>query len=45
MYTIESLLHLGNPTAEQQHILNYMLDKGYKRAKLTNRGTWKYSTK
>ena len=31
MYTLESLLHLGNPTKEQANILNYMLDKGYKR--------------
>lgn len=42
MYTLESLLHLGNPTSEQQDILNYMLDKGYKSCKLTNKGTRRY---
>ena len=43
MYTLESLLHLGNPTSEQQDILNYMLDKGYNSCKLTKRGTRRYS--
>lgn len=45
MYTIESLLHLGNPTEEQQDILNHMLDKGYKTVKLLPNGTRKYSNK
>ena len=31
MYTLESLLHLGNPSEEQHNILNYKLDHGYKR--------------
>lgn len=45
MYTIESLLHAGNPTEEQQDILNYMLDKGYKTCKLLPNGTRSYSSK
>jgi len=45
MYTIESLLHLGNPTKEQQDILNYMLAKGYKSCKLTSKGTRSFSSK
>jgi len=38
MYTIESLLHLGNPTEEQSNILSYMLAKGYKSCKMTTSG-------
>lgn len=45
MYTIETLLHLGNPTAEQADILNYMIVKGYKTCKLLPNGTRKYSSK
>lgn len=45
MYTLESLLHLGNPTAEQADILNYMLNKGYKRVKLLPNGARRYSSK
>lgn len=45
MYTIESLLHLGNPTEEQQDILNYMLNKGYKTCELLPNGTRKYFSK
>lgn len=43
MYTIETLLHLGNPTEEQKNILNHMLDKGYTKAKKLPNGTFKYS--
>jgi hypothetical protein len=45
MYTLESLLHLGNPTQEQSDILKYMLRKGYKTVKLLSDGTRKYTTK
>lgn len=45
MYTIESLLHLGNPTKEQKDILAYMLRKGYKTCTLCANGTRKYSSK
>ena len=31
IYTIEALLHLGNPTPEQQAILNRMLENGQKK--------------
>lgn len=44
-YTMESLLHLGNPTQEQQDILSYMFKKGYKICKLLPNGTRKYSSK
>lgn len=45
MYTLESLLHLGNPTAEQSNILKHMLDKGFKRTYITKSGTRRYSSK
>lgn len=45
MYTIETLLHLGNPTAEQADILKYMLRKGYKTVELLPNGTRKYHSK
>jgi hypothetical protein len=43
--SIESLLHLGNPTEEQQNILSYMLTKGYKSVTTLPNGTRKYSSK
>ncbi len=46
MYTIESLLHAGNTlTEEQQDILNYMINKGYKTVTLLPNGTRRYSSK
>jgi hypothetical protein len=45
MYTLESLLHLGNPTAEQSSILKYMLDKGFKSCKLNSKGIRSFSYK
>lgn len=46
MYTIESLLHAGNTlTEEQQDILNYMINKGYKTCKLLPNGARRYSSK
>ena len=45
MYTLEALLHLGNPSEEQSAILKHMLVKGYKSCKLTSKGTRKFSYK
>lgn len=44
MYTIESLLHAGDTlNEEQQDILNYMLNKGYKTVTLFPNGARRYS--
>lgn len=41
-YSIESLLHLGNPTVEQRNILQHMLKHVYTACKVLSNGTRKY---
>jgi len=45
MYTIETLLHLGNPTQEQSNILQHMINYGYKKCVLLRNGARRYFRK